>query len=80
VLRHTDLMDMASKHPIIRRPVCTHSMAGHSMVLSLEQGVVASRGVEAVAEYSVAGEGSVVGGGNTWGPRWNQWGLDIQSP
>jgi len=54
-------------------------MVGHSMVLSLGQGVVASRGVEAVAEYSVAGEGSVVGG-NAWGLRWNQWGLDIQSP
>jgi len=63
----TDLKDMVSKHPIIRLPVCTHSMAGHSMVLSLEQGVVASRGVEAVAEHSVAAEDSVVGGGNAWG-------------
>jgi hypothetical protein len=62
-----DLMDMASEHLTIRLPVCTHPMVGHSMVLSLEQGVVASRGVEAVAEYSVAGEGSVVGGGNAWG-------------
>lgn len=55
-----------------------HSMV---MVLSLEQAVVASRGVEAVAEYLVAGEGSVVGGNKVqvvaWGPRWNQWGLDI---
>jgi hypothetical protein len=59
-----DLTDMASKHLIIRLLVCTHSMVGHSLVLSLEQAVVASRGVEAVAEYSVVGEGSVVGGGN----------------
>lgn len=73
-------MDMVSKHPIIRLPVCTRSMVSHPMVLSLAQGVVASRGAEAVAEYSVAGEGSVVGGSNAWGPRWNQWGLDIQSP
>jgi hypothetical protein len=83
VLCHTEamaLMDMASKHPIIRLPVCTHSIVSHSMVLSLEQGVVASRGVEAVAGHSVAGEGSVVGGGNAWAPRWNQRGLDIQSP
>jgi hypothetical protein len=66
VLCHTgamDLMDMASKHPIIRPAVCTHSMADHSMVLSLEQGVVASRGVEAAAGPSVADADSVVGGG-----------------
>jgi len=61
-----DLMDMAPKDPTIRLPVCTHSMVGHSMVLSLGQGVVASRGVEAAAEYSVAGEDSVVGS-NAWG-------------
>jgi hypothetical protein len=55
-------MGMASKRPIIRPPVGTHSMAGYSMVLFLEQAAVASHGVEAVAECSVAGEGSVVGG------------------
>jgi len=54
-------MDMASKHPIIHLPVRTHLMVGSFMVLSLEQAVVASRGAEAVAGYSVVGEGSVVG-------------------
>jgi hypothetical protein len=71
-------MDMVSKHPIIRLPVCTPSMVSRSMVLSLAQGVVASRGVEAVAESSVAGEGFVVGG-NAWGLRWNQRRLATQS-
>jgi hypothetical protein len=79
-----DPMDMVSKGPIIRLPVCTHFMVDHSMVLSLAQGVVGSRGVEAVAESSVAGEGFVVGGSKVqvaaWRPRRNQWGLDIQSP
>jgi len=63
VLRHTEAIeaievtDMASKLPIIR-------LLGriHSMVRSLELVVVASRGVEAVAEHSVVDEGSVVGG------------------
>jgi hypothetical protein len=68
-------------HPLVDiHPMGVHSMV---MVLSLEQGVGVFRGVEAVAEYSVAGEGSVVGGNVqvvVWGPRWNQWGLDIQSP
>jgi hypothetical protein len=77
-------MDMASKHPIIRLLVCTHFMVGHSMVLYLAQAVVVSRGVEAVAECSEAGEGSVVGGSKVHRvacePQWNQWGLDIQSP
>jgi len=75
VLCHTeaiDLMDMASKHPIIHLPVCTHSMAGHSMVLSLGQAVAGSHGVEAVEESLVAGEGSVVGDNKkivfAWGP------------
>jgi len=70
VQRHTEegieVMDMASRHPIIRLPVRIHSMVDHSMVLSLELVVVASHGVEAVAEYSVADEGSVVGGSNPW--------------
>jgi hypothetical protein len=60
-------MDMASKHPIIHLPVCTHSMVGHSMGPSSGQAGVASHGVEVVAESSVAGEGSVVGS-NAWGP------------
>jgi len=75
VLCHTeaiDLMDMASNHPIIHLPVCTHSMAGHSMVLSLGQAVAGSHGVEAVEESLVAGEGSVVGDNKkivfAWGP------------
>jgi hypothetical protein len=66
VLCHTgamDLMDMASKHPITCLPVGTHSMADHSMVLSLEQVVVASHGVEAAAGPSVVDADSVVGGG-----------------
>jgi hypothetical protein len=65
VLCHTeamDLMDMASKHPIIRLLVCTHPMVVHSMVLSLAQGVVASRGAEAAAGPSVAAGDFVVGG------------------
>jgi hypothetical protein len=55
-----DLTDMASKHPIIHLiihlPVCTHSMVGHFMVLSLAQAVVVSHGVEVVAECLVVGE------------------------
>ena len=75
VLCHTesiDLVDMASKHPIIQLPVYTHSMAGRLMVLSLVQAVVGFHGVEAVAGFSVAGEGSVVGDNKkivfAWGP------------
>ena len=66
VLCHTesiDLVDMASKHPIIQLPVYTHSMAGRLMVPFL---------VQAVAGFSVAGEGSVVGDNKkivvAWGP------------
>ena len=44
-----------------------HLMEGPLMVPSLVQAVVGFHGVEAVAESSVAGEGSVVGGGNAWG-------------
>jgi hypothetical protein len=50
--------------PLIIHPsVDIHPMVGHSMamVLSLGQVVVVFHGVEAAAEYSVAGEGSVVG-------------------
>ena len=75
VLCHTesiDLVDMASKHPIIQLPVYTHSMAGRLMVLSLVQAVAGFHGVEAVAGFSVAGEGSVVGDSKVlavaWGP------------
>jgi len=80
-----DLTDMAPRHLIIhpliiRLPVCTHPMVSHFMALFLAQAEVVSHGVEVVVEFLVAGEGSVVGGGNAWGPRWNQWGLDIQSP
>jgi hypothetical protein len=32
------------------------------------------RGVEVEEEFLVADEGSVVGSGNAWGPRWNPWG------
>jgi hypothetical protein len=73
-------MGMACGHLIIQPPVVIHFMEGPFTGRFSEQGVVASRGVEAVAEYSVAGEGSVVGGSHAWGPRWNQWGLGIQSP
>lgn len=66
-----DLMDMAFKHPIIHLPVYTRSMVGHSMVLYLAQAVAVSPGGEVVEESLVAGEDSVVGGGNAWGPRWN---------
>jgi len=58
-------MGMACVHLIL--PL----IEGLSMGLSLEQGVVASRGVEAVEEYSGVGEGSVVGSCNAWGLRWN---------
>ena len=67
VLCHTeamDLTDMVSKRPIIHLPVRTHSM-----VLSLAQAVVVYHGVEVVAGPLVAGEASVVGGGNAWGNR-----------
>jgi hypothetical protein len=72
--------------PLIINPMADiHPMDVHSMVmvLSLGQAVVDFHGAEAVAEYSVAGEGSVAGSEVqvvAWGPRWNQWGLDIQSP
>jgi hypothetical protein len=59
-------MDMVSEHPIIHLPVCTHSM-----VVSLAWAVAAYPGVEAAVESLGAAEGSVVGGGNPWGPRWN---------
>jgi hypothetical protein len=49
-----------------------HSMVGHFMVLSLAQAVVGFHGVVAVAGFSVAGEGFVVGGNKkivaAWGP------------
>jgi hypothetical protein len=57
-------MDMVSRHPIIRQLVGIHPMVGHSMVLSSGQAVEDFRGGEAVAECSVADEGSVVGGSN----------------
>jgi hypothetical protein len=56
---HTEamaLMDMASKHPIIHLPVCTHSMVGHSMIPYLAQAVEDCPGVEVVAGYSVVGD------------------------
>jgi hypothetical protein len=59
-------MGMVFEHPIIHLPVCTHSM-----VVSLARAVVAYRGVEAAVGPLGAAEGSVVGGGNAWGPRWN---------
>ena len=74
VLCHTesiDLVDMTSKHPIIQLPVYTHSMAGRLMVLSLAQAVAGFHGVEAVAGFSVAGEGFVDGNSKelvAWGP------------
>lgn len=47
-------------------------MVGHLMALSLAQAVVGFHGVVAVAGFSVAGEGSVVGGNKkiavAWGP------------
>jgi hypothetical protein len=57
------LIDMAFRHPIIHihLPVCTHSIAGHSVVLSLAQAEEGFHGVVAVAGVLVAGEGSVVG-------------------
>lgn len=71
-------MDMVSKQPIIRLLVCTHSMVSHSMVLSLAQAAVASHGAEAVAGYSVAGEGFVGGRGKesiAWGLSMNPGGI-----
>jgi hypothetical protein len=55
--------------PIICLLVDIHPMVGHSMVMVLSLGrvVVVSHGVEAVAGPLVAGEASVVGGGNAWG-------------
>jgi len=38
-----------------------HSMVGHFMALSLAQAVAGFRGAVAVVEFSVAGEGFVVG-------------------
>jgi hypothetical protein len=72
VLCHTgaiDHTDMASKHPIIHLPVCTHSMVSHFMVLSLAQAVAGFHGVVAVAGSLAVVGGSVVGGGKAWGNR-----------
>lgn len=55
-------MDMVSEHPITNLSVCAHSMVSRSTGPSLEQAVEGFRGVEVVAESSVADEGSVVGG------------------
>jgi len=55
------LIDMAFRRPIIHLPVCTHSIVGHSVVLSLAQAEEGFHGVVAVAGVLVAGEGSVVG-------------------
>jgi hypothetical protein len=61
-------------------------MVGHSVVmaLSLGQAVVGFHGVEVVAGYSVAGEGSVVGGNKRsgcMGASMEPVGIgDIQSP
>lgn len=79
------LMDMDLGHHTIHLWVFTHSMVGLSMALSLEQVVVAFHGVEAVAECSVEGEDSVVGGGNkklvAWGTSTALLGIGcIQSP
>jgi hypothetical protein len=49
-----------------------HSMVSHLMLLSSAQAVVGFHGVVAVAGFSVAGEGSVVGDNKkivaAWGP------------
>jgi hypothetical protein len=57
------LMDMAFELLIIQPVARTHSMVGNSLLLSSEQGAVASHGVEAAGEPSVADGDSVVGGG-----------------
>lgn len=55
-------MDMDFERPITHLPVCTpHTMGAHSMVLSLEQDVVAFLGVEVVVESLVVDDGSVAG-------------------
>jgi hypothetical protein len=59
-------MGMAFEQPIIHLPVCAHPM-----VVSLAQAVEAFPGVEAAVESSAVVVGSVVGGSNAWGPRWN---------
>jgi hypothetical protein len=57
---------------MIQPPVVIHFMEGPFMGPSLEQVVAGFHGVEAVAEFSVAGEGSVVGDNKkivlAWGP------------
>jgi hypothetical protein len=62
-------MGLVHEHLII------HFMEGLPMGLSLVQAVEGFHGVEAVAGVLVAGEGSVVGGGNAWGNRDGKWGL-----
>jgi len=65
-----DLMVMASKHPFIHLPVCTHHMVNRLMVLSSEQVAEAFHGVVVVVESLVVGEGPVVSSGNekvAWG-------------
>ena len=55
-------------------PLIIHLMESLSMAPSSVQAVVDFRGVEVVAGSLGAAEGSVVGGSNAWGPRWNPWG------
>ena len=62
-------MGMAYGHLIIHPSVIIHLMEGPFLGLSSGQAAVASHGVEVVAGYSVAAEGSVVVGDNAWGPH-----------
>jgi len=68
-------MGMACGHLIIHLPVVIRFMEDPFMGLSSGQAVEGFHGVEVAAEYSVAGEGSVVGGSKlqvvAWGPRRN---------
>ena len=54
---------IACRHLIIQPPVVIHFMEGPFVGLSSGQVVEGFHGVVAVAESSVAGEGSVVGSG-----------------
>jgi hypothetical protein len=53
------------------RHLITHFIEGPSMGPSSERVVEEFHGAVAVAGFSAAGVGSIVGSGNAWGLRWN---------
>jgi hypothetical protein len=64
-------MGTACGQLVIQPPVVIHFTEGPFMGPSSGQAVEGFHGVVAAVESSAVVEGSVVGGSNAWGPRWN---------